>query len=419
MKNKTYGIISAVFCAIVLFSVFGKIIVIVGIILAVIFLAIALLSSDKSNRTRNNTNTVRTNNASGGLNYKPLTKKEISSSDKYQSPKPEHKPISRGVINFTRQTFDNEVIQQTSSKYIAFDVETTGLRPYEDRIIEVGAVLFENGEPTKHYGSLINIDRPIPYSATAVNHITNEMINRAPYEEVVYSELVSFLGDALQGQTILCAHNANFDMKFLSETLMRLGYNGEISYIDTLSISRYTLPDLENHKQPTVANYFGIVNANAHRAVSDAEVCGKILSCFIKLHFKEIEEKEKQRAEQLRIKEEEKRLRQEAIQEERRLRQEAVQKAKEERERLREEEKQKRILQKQAEANIPKKPIGRSVIQMDDDLNIIKKYDTVADASREVGINEKSIREVAKGRQKHAGGFIWKYADEIPAIDQE
>ena len=63
--------------------------------------------------------------------------------------------------------------------------------------------------------------------------------------------------------------------------------------------------------------------------------------------------------------------------------------------------------------NKPKEPIaGRGIIQKDDDGNIIKKYISIASAVRETGVNSKSIRDAAKGVQKHAGGFVWKYEDE-------
>ena len=82
-------------------------------------------------------------------------------------------------------------------------METTGLSPLNDRIIEVGAVLFENGEIIKRYSTLVNPEVFVPYSATVVNHITNEMVQNAPKEKVVYAELIDFLGDALNQQTAI------------------------------------------------------------------------------------------------------------------------------------------------------------------------------------------------------------------------
>lgn len=103
------------------------------------------------------------------------------------------------------------------------------------------------------------------------------MVKAAPKEEEVYKELVDFLGDALDKKILICAHNAKFDISFLSETLMNLGYEGIINYVDTLSISRRLIPGLDNYKQDTVEKLFNIINKESHRAVTDAEVCGQIL----------------------------------------------------------------------------------------------------------------------------------------------
>ena len=84
---------------------------------------------------------------------------------------------------------------------------------------------------------------------------------------------------------------------------------------------------------------------------------------------------------------------------------------------LKEQEKMQKKIEKQEQKevvkNIPKKIQGKAVLQLSDDLTIIKRYDTIAEASRETGINASCISDTAKGIQKHAGGFIWKYADEI------
>lgn len=168
-------------------------------------------------------------------------------------------------------------MQSRCARFIAFDVETTGLYPLTDRIIEIGAVLFVNGKPTNSFSTLVNPLVSIPASASAVNHITNEMIKSAPIEQRAYPRLIEFLGDALAGETIMCAHNARFDFDFLCNTLSRLGFDADIRFVDTLSLSRKYVRGLENYKQGTLEAYFGLTNKAAHRASSDAENCGKIL----------------------------------------------------------------------------------------------------------------------------------------------
>lgn len=177
--------------------------------------------------------------------------------------------------------------------FFAFDVETTGLNPLSDRIVELGVVEFTDGLPTRRYGTLINPEVAISSAATAVNHITNEMIAGAPPEREVYPALIEFLGDALQGNTLLCAHNARFDFSFLCNTLARLGYDADVLYVDTLGQCRKQIKGLTNNKLGTVANHFGIERQNAHRACSDAETCGQILIRLLKGKEEELEQEQK------------------------------------------------------------------------------------------------------------------------------
>ena len=198
-------------------------------------------------------------------------------------------PIQRGVAISKRVELDSHNENSIRNCYIAFDVETTGLSPISDRIVEIGATIFQNGTVQRVFSSLVNPGISISQSASAVNHITNSMLNSAPSEKEVYSQLVDFLGDALCGGIVMCAHNAKFDFDFLCNTLSRLGFNANIEYIDTLSLSRKYLHGLENYKQSTIENYFGLTNPSSHRAASDAENCGHILYRLIDVASESLE----------------------------------------------------------------------------------------------------------------------------------
>lgn len=195
----------------------------------------------------------------------------------------------RGRAKAEKVQVDGKILESLLDRYIAFDTETTGLNPVSDRIVEIGAVLFENGEAVDSFHSLINAGVPISSGAAEVNHITDRMILSAPLEAEVYPGLIRFMGNALHGGTIVCAHNAKFDMDFLCNTLARLGYDSDIRYIDTLSLSRKCIKGLENYKQNTVAEHFGIFNRSAHRASADAEVCGRILKELLKIEKADLE----------------------------------------------------------------------------------------------------------------------------------
>lgn len=176
-----------------------------------------------------------------------------------------------------RVDLTSEIIERVSHRFIAFDVETTGLSPETDRIVELGAVLFVDGVVVDRFSSLVNPGVLISASASAVNHITNDMISDAPKEIVIYKDFAEFLGNAFSGETVMCAHNARFDFAFLCNTFSRLGYNAKIKYLDTLSLSRKLIKGLDNYKQGTIEQYFGLANQASHRAESDAEICGEIL----------------------------------------------------------------------------------------------------------------------------------------------
>lgn len=187
---------------------------------------------------------------------------------------------TRGNVTVEKISVGYGIAHLLKHQFIAFDIETTGLSPTNDRIVELGAVKFLNGEPMQQFTTLVNPGISIPPSATSVNHITNHMLASAPGEKDAFSQLVTFLGDALDGKIIMCAHNATFDFNFLSNTLSRLGYSATIQYVDTLNLARKYIHYVPNYKQSTLEQHLGLTNPTAHRASTDAENCGKIL-CHI------------------------------------------------------------------------------------------------------------------------------------------
>ena len=177
--------------------------------------------------------------------------------------------------------FSVEEANSIFSRFIAFDVETTGLSKDTDRVIQIGAVIYVNGEVEAKYATLINPCMHIPEAASRVCHITDDMVASAPEENEVIYDFLEFLGDAVEGKTAIVAHNASFDMGFLSKMLERNGYSAKIKYVDTLDLSRRLVSDTPNHKQPTIAKYFGIDILNEHRADDDARVCGNIFTSLV------------------------------------------------------------------------------------------------------------------------------------------
>ena len=158
------------------------------------------------------------------------------------------------------------------SRFTAFDFETTGLDPYNDRIIEIAAIRSEDGEITDRYVELINPERPISRMISEITGISNKMVRNAPTEEAIIDDLLYFIGN-----DPLVAHNIHFDQQFLSVMCDRLGRNqGNNTNYDTLQLSRSLFFDQPVFNLGALSEYFGLSAKGAHRAEKDSENTGLI-----------------------------------------------------------------------------------------------------------------------------------------------
>ena len=164
-------------------------------------------------------------------------------------------------------------------EFITFDLETTGLSPDFNRIVEVGAVRFRaDGTELDRMEQLVDPRCAIPTDVTKIHGITDEMVRGQPPIEDVLPEFLEFLGHS---ETILLAYNAPFDVGFLSAAFSRCkAILPEHPVIDTLSLSRRMLPRLRNHRLETIARHLRIAESTDHRALGDALV---VQSVFLKL----------------------------------------------------------------------------------------------------------------------------------------
>ena len=103
-----------------------------------------------------------------------------------------------GKVTAEEQDFSMDLLPMLMKEFIAIDCETTGLSPEQDKIIEISAVHFINGEPLDTFSSFVNANVYISEHVTNINHITNEMIESVPDELTVFKDAVSTLG-AKQG----------------------------------------------------------------------------------------------------------------------------------------------------------------------------------------------------------------------------
>ena len=153
-------------------------------------------------------------------------------------------------------------------EYVVFDIETTGLDTLNDRIIELGAIRIKDNEVVGEFSKLINPGIPIPSIVTTINGITNEMVENEDYPGVVLSLFNKFI----EGVDFLIGHNAiRFDYPFLKSEFKR-NYVKSIDYYvkDTVRIARIKLRrQMRNYSLKSLTEYYGIVNREAHRALSD------------------------------------------------------------------------------------------------------------------------------------------------------
>ncbi len=162
-------------------------------------------------------------------------------------------------------------------EYVAFDLETTGLAPRRDKIIEIGAVRMKQGVEIDRFQTFVDPGQKLEKETSDLTGITDEMLHGAPKIEEVLPKFWEFVGDSY-----LVAHNAQFDTTFIHRESKRLGIDKTIRSIDTVILAQCLMPELNNHKLDTVAKVFDCGDFNHHRAGDDALVCGKIASELFK-----------------------------------------------------------------------------------------------------------------------------------------
>ncbi|MFQ9510948.1 MAG: PolC-type DNA polymerase III [Lachnospiraceae bacterium] len=156
-------------------------------------------------------------------------------------------------------------------EYIALDLETTGLDPKIDKIIEIGAVRVSNGHIKETWQQLINPGRCLNERVTKLTGITDEMLNDAKKVEEVLEDFLQFTGDLP-----LVGHNILFDYSFMKRACVNVGYSYERDGYDTLKLSRVLLPDFEHKNLKYLCDNLKIYGEGYHRALADALATAKL-----------------------------------------------------------------------------------------------------------------------------------------------
>lgn len=157
-----------------------------------------------------------------------------------------------------------------TESYVSIDLETTGLNPKTDSIIEIGAVKVEEGVETDTFGTFVKPCRHIPKGITELTGIRPEDIQNAPNPEEVLPRFFAFIGELP-----ILGHSILFDYSFLKRAAVNQRLPFEKMGIDTLRIARRYLPHLESRSLPFLCEYYGIAH-QAHRAQEDAEAAHRL-----------------------------------------------------------------------------------------------------------------------------------------------
>jgi len=162
------------------------------------------------------------------------------------------------------------------TRIVALDLETTGLSFSRDRIVEIAAVCWQHGREVATYHTLVNPGRWIPPSVIRIHGITDEMVTDQP----VAAEVLPAFQEFCQS-SVLVAHNAPFDIGFLTAECARAGLHFTPDrVIDTRALAKERLPQCPNYRLETLKTVLGIGNHQVHRALEDARDC---LAIFLRL----------------------------------------------------------------------------------------------------------------------------------------
>ena len=168
--------------------------------------------------------------------------------------------------------------QEIDTTYCVLDLETTGFSFRTEKITEVGIMKIKNGEVIDTFETFVNPEKPIPYRVVEVTNITDDMVKDAPKIDEVFPKILDFIGDS-----VLVAHNADFDIGFLKYNASQLGYKLENTYLDTLRLAKELFPNYKKYKLGIIAENLGIKVEVAHRALDDVDTTVKVFNVMTKM----------------------------------------------------------------------------------------------------------------------------------------
>ena len=163
-------------------------------------------------------------------------------------------------------------------EYVAFDLETTGLSSLHDTIIEIGAAIMKGNEVLSTFQTFVDPHRPLQPKIVDLTGINDQMLAGQPDISEAIPKFLEYVGSRP-----LCAHNADFDIGFVTAACEKLGLPFHPTYVDTLILAQNLMPELGKYKLNIVADALSLPDFNHHRASDDAITCGYLLMRFFKM----------------------------------------------------------------------------------------------------------------------------------------
>ncbi|HOI64907.1 MAG TPA: PolC-type DNA polymerase III, partial [Mesotoga sp.] len=172
----------------------------------------------------------------------------------------------------------DETLSLEEASFVVFDLETTGLNPKEDEIIEIGAVRVEGNEIIDTFSSFVKPSKEVSSLITSITGITNEDLESAQDIKTVLPGFIKFCEGS-----ILVAHNALFDYGFVRNTVKKhFGGDWEMPCIDTLALAK-SLIKSKSYSLDTIVKKLKLGHFEHHRASEDARVTSEVLRKFISM----------------------------------------------------------------------------------------------------------------------------------------
>lgn len=194
--------------------------------------------------------------------------------------KPGYSKASRYRIAVRNTSRQADMSETATNIYTVIDIETTGLSPDKNSIIEIGAIRVVNGKVADTFSSLIHSETPVTKNIQELTGITDEMLaeHGADLLEIV-SQFLEFIGDSP-----IVAHNAQFDMAFLCEACRRCGINEPKNrMVDTLSLARSSAIDVKGYTLKSLSEHFNFVAWGYHRVLADCILTHQLFEKLIKM----------------------------------------------------------------------------------------------------------------------------------------